>query len=297
MNIEQLYKDYGVTYVTEGHKHCREGWVQVECPFCTGNPGYHLGYDTELDRFVCWRCGGKHPVQALAGVLRIPPFKAEDILRQYNALPTTNKRRRSKEKQEFILPSNCEELKEIHKRYLENRGYDPEEIIRLWKVQGTGVFSKLDTLDYKHRIIIPFYWNGQMVTFDSRDITGKHRYKYYACPLEREGIPHKDILYGIQSGWSSTGICVEGPTDVWRMGIRSFATSGIKYTAKQVRLMARTFDRIAVCYDDDPQAIIQANKLVADLKFRGVDAFRVPIVGDPGSMSQQEANYLVKQLI
>lgn len=31
--------------------------------------------------------------------------------------------------------------------------------------------------------------------------------------------------------------------------------------------------------------------------FRGVDAFRVEIRGDPGSMKQSEADYLVKQLI
>jgi hypothetical protein len=36
---------------------------------------------------------------------------------------------------------------------------------------------------------------------------------------------------------------------------------------------------------------------VAELKFRGVDAFRVDIEGDPGSMKQSEADYLVKQLI
>ena len=43
--------------------------------------------------------------------------------------------------------------------------------------------------------------------------------------------------------------------------------------------------------------MIQADKLVAELKFRGVDAFRVDIEGDPGSMKQDDANYLIKQLI
>ena len=50
-------------------------------------------------------------------------------------------------------------------------------------------------------------------------------------------------------------------------------------------------------FDDDPQAKIQANKIVAELKFREVDAFRVDIEGDPGSMKQSDADYLVKQLI
>jgi DNA primase len=118
-----------------------------------------------------------------------------------------------------------------------------------------------------------------------------------ACPKDRELIPHKEILYGKQEYWKDNAICVEGPTDVWRFGVRSFAVSGIKFTPKQVRVMAKMFKRVAVCFDNDPQALIQANKLVGELKFRGVDAFRVDIEGDPGSMKQEDADYLVKQLI
>ena len=50
-------------------------------------------------------------------------------------------------------------------------------------------------------------------------------------------------------------------------------------------------------FDNDPQAKLQATKIVAELRFRGVDAFRVDIKGDPGSMKQEDADYLVKQLI
>ncbi len=102
---------------------------------------------------------------------------------------------------------------------------------------------------------------------------------------------------GNKKKWKTTGICVEGPTDVWRMGTFSFCTSGIKYTSKQVRNMAKAFKRIAVVFDSDSQAVVQSKKLVAELKFRGVDAFRVDIKGDPGSMKQSDANYLIKQLI
>jgi DNA primase len=118
-----------------------------------------------------------------------------------------------------------------------------------------------------------------------------------ACPKERELIPHKEILYGRQDKWKDAGICVEGPTDVWRLGVNSFATSGIKYTQKQVREMAKVFKKIFVLFDDDSQAVVQANKLVAELKFRGVNTFRVDIEGDPGGMKQNDADYLIKQLM
>jgi len=299
MDIEQLYRDYNVTYLTEGHKHCRPGWVQVPCPFCTGNPGYHLGYDTNLDRFVCWRCGGKHPIEAISRILNVPKREAYILLRQYGVLTgkTTEITRKPRTKS-FKLPSGTSELQRAHIEYLEKRGFDAQHIIDTWSVQATGIYAKVGTLDYSRRIIIPFFWDGEIVSYDSRDITGRHPNKYQACELEREIIPHKDILYGRQEHWNAdVGICCEGPTDVWRMGVRAFATSGIKFTAKQVRLMAKNFKRVVVLYDDDPQAVVQANKLIGELKFRGVDAFRVDIKGDPGSLTQEEANYLLKQII
>jgi len=298
MNIEQLYRDFNVPYATEGHRHCRPGWVQTPCPFCIGNPGMHLGYNTENERFVCWRCGGHWPEEAISRLLNIGKAEASKLLYQYGTLarkaPESKRKIRVKQ---FRLPDNITALQKNHKDYLIKRDFEPSKLEKDWHIEGTGVSALLDKINYKHRIIIPFFWGSKLVSFDSRDITGKAMNKYQACPAERELIEHKRILYGRQDKWTNVGICVEGPTDVWRIGVNSFATSGIKYTGAQLRVISKTFTRVPVLYDDDPQAIVQANKLVADLKFRGVDAFRVDIKGDPGAMSQEEADYLVKQLI
>ena len=61
--------------------------------------------------------------------------------------------------------------------------------------------------------------------------------------------------------------------------------------------MVKNFRRIAVCFDDDPQAVVQANKLVSELRMRGIKAFRVPIIRDPGAMNQDDANHLVKEIM
>lgn len=295
MDIVRLYREYGVHYATEGHKHCRPGWVQTECPFCTGNPGLHLGYDTELDRFVCWRCGGKGIAFALAGLLRLPYAQVYELIRQYGGKTDVKIKKRNKVALE--LPSNCVPLLPQHAKYLENRGYDAEWVEKEFGVMSTLIRSTLDEVDYSNRIIIPIQWEGRLVSFDSRDVTEKKKERYKACPSHRENVEHKKIIYGKQEHWTSTGICVEGYTDVWRFGTAAFCTSGIKFTSAQVRVIARTFKRVPVVYDDDPQAVKQADKLIAELRFRGVDAFRVDIVGDPGAMSQEEANYLVKQLM
>lgn len=296
MDIVRLYKDFGVDHATEGHKHTRPGWVNTECPFCEGNPGLHLGWSLNEEFYVCWRCGWHPPVKTVAELLHISFEEASKLLLQYGinrtVIPT-------KEiiKRKFKFPSNTLALSSNHKAYLKGRGFDWREIEEKWQIKGTGPISTLGDFSYKFRIIIPFIWNGQVVSFDSRDITNKQPNKYQACPSEFETIGHKDILYGNQEMWNSKlGICVEGPTDVWRMGELSFATSGIKYKNTQVRIIANTFERVAVIFDDDIQAQVQAKKLVAELKFRGVDAFNVEIKGDPGSLSKEEAKQLIKSI-
>ena len=301
MDIIKLYQDFGINYQTEGHKHTREGWVNTECPICPpgGNPGLHLGYNIDGNFFSCWRHGHSTIYDALSALLKITNYKElKAIIAQYDTITLKSKEPIIKIRTKaFKLPSNCEPLQANHRHYLEKRNFDPDYLEKTWKLLGTGVYSKLDNIDYKFRIIIPFIWEGKQVSFDSRDITGKDPGRYKACPKDRELIPHKEIIYGKQECWKETIVLVEGPTDVWRFGINSCAVSGIKYTPKQVRVIANTFKRVVVCFDDDPQAKVQANKIIAELKFRGVDAFRVDIEGDPGSMKQEDADYLVKQLM
>jgi len=302
MDIIQLYQDFSIDFVTEGHKHSRPGWVNVECPWCTGNPGYHLGYELDGNFYYCWRCGWHRVIPTVSKLLKVVEAEAKNLLRQYGLriakridgpVPII-------QKLEFILPLNYPLLNH-HKMYLERRGFDPERLESIWGLRSTSPLSMIDNIPYKNRILIPFFWNYATVSFDTRSIskTASHEKRYKACPKDREIIPHKQILYGRQDEWRETGICVEGPTDVWRLGTASFATSGIQYTDYQLHIMSQTFKRVFVLFDNDPQAIIQANKLVADLKFRGVDAMRMgmKMKTDPGDMTQDEANYLVKQLI
>jgi len=307
MDIEQIYDDYSVDHKSEGHKHTRDGWVNSPCPWCSsgsGHDGYHLGYNLQGDFFTCWRCGFHPTASTLVKLLNLSEREVYAIIKQYGSsifIPKSEKVIKVGQKI-LKLPSNCSPMAFNHIKYLKKRGYDPAMLEQKWKLLGSGPISLLKTegkqLDYKHRIIIPFIWDDDIVSFDSRDITGKSPYKYMACPESREKISHKDILYGDQTAWGDQGIIVEGPTDVWRFGDQSCATSGIKYKPKQVRLIAGFFKRIFVCFDgQESQALIAANELVADLKFRGKDAIRVDITDDPGSMSQEQASNIVNELL
>jgi hypothetical protein len=142
-------------------------------------------------------------------------------------------------------------------------------------------------------------WGGEVASFQGRDITDKQFAKYKACPQEYEKIHHKHILYGKQEAWGDTGIIVEGITDVWRFGPRAAGTFGIKYTRKQLRAIRDAFDRVFILYDPEDQAQEQAEKMKAELAGykKEVEVIIEKLEQDPGSMKQEDADHLIKQLV
>lgn len=299
MRIVELYKDYHIPFASEGHKHSRPGWVQVECPFCSGNPGYHLGYNLNEHYFNCWRCGGKHHHKAISKILGVSAQKTDQIIKEYGGVTKRIAKTKKVEirRKSHKFPAGFSELQKTHKRYLEKRNFDPEKIEKQWGLVATGPVSFLDGINYSHRIIAPINWKGEQVSFQARDITNKHILKYMACPKDRELIEHQTILYGIPEMWGSRIIIVEGITDAWRLNGKAVATFGIDYTTSQLRWISKLFKDVVVLFDPDPQATKQAIKLINELRFRGIEATKIDIPTDPGDMSQDDADHLVKQIM
>ena len=300
MNVSQLYQDYSIPTAPEGHRHHREGWINVACPFCTGHEGFHLGATLDGRIFKCFRCGIHWPNESISKILKISLFDADKLIQEYAGTSYTGRgeivrRIRSKAHR---LPSNVLPLTASHASYLFRRGFDPDKLEYEWDLKSTGPISILDSTDYGHRIIAPIYWEGLQVSFQARDVTNRHSLKYLSCPEDRELIHYKHLIYRHPKEKLDVGVAVEGITDVWRFGIHSFATFGIGYTRQQVRLISKVFQRVAVCFDGgEEQARKSADQLIADLRFRGVDSFRIDIQGDPGDLDQNEADYIIKQII
>jgi hypothetical protein len=233
-------------------------------------------------------------------LLNVDKAEAYRLIKDYHGTSHIKHVEVNLKKKRFTFPTHTTDVEKRHLRYLEERGFDPEYIVKHWNLQGTGPVATVDNISYKHRIIIPIYWNNEIVTYQGRDITNKQPQKYLACPKIREKIHHKHIVYAHPENWEKmkwgTGICTEGVTDVWRLGDSAFCTFGIKYKVEQVRVIAKHFKRVAVFFDDESQASEQAEKMIGELQFRGVDAFRVMCKGDPGGLPQEEADYMVKQI-
>lgn len=264
MNIafRDLCTEYNIPVATETDKHYRTGWIQIECPFCTGNPGFHLGWSINEEYFNCWRCGWKSPEAVVAILTGVKGSALTSLLSEYqtesHADPTSSHRAVKGGASRLKLPA-CGKLGAGHKRYLLSRGFDPVLLQRLWDLRGSNGVGR-----YRNRIIAPIYFGGRMVSYQGRDITGTQELRYKACPIEKEVVHHKHVLYGWDQCEDSV-VVVEGITDVWRLGYGSVATFGIKYTVEQLELIGRKKRRYILFDTEDIQAREQGKLLANQL--------------------------------
>lgn len=304
-DFQSFCRQYGVKYITAGHKHCKPGWVQTPCPFCTGNPGWHLGYNLRSHYFNCWRCGFHYTREVVQKLAKLPDWRGvKEILAGFQSYGSTADPYPdpSGERSPRLPPSTCEvppteKVTGKYERYLESRNFVPEVVVPTWGLRATGPFG-----DYKFRILAPIFYHGKLVSFQGRDITGKSELKYKACSLEKELIHHKDIVYGFDLVPGSAVVVVEGIADAWRLGPGAVATFGTAFCSSQVNLL-RQFEKRFILYDsakgesDETQARIQSKKLAAELSaFHGVTEIIRLDSGDPGEMKQTDADALMKEL-
>jgi hypothetical protein len=153
------------------------------------------------------------------------------------------------------LPGGREPLLPQHRAYLAGRGFDPDELVRLWGLEGIG----LGSLAYAWRVFIPIYSNDEIVSWTTRSISDKHDRRYRTAPATDEAISCKKLLYGADYARAAV-IVVEGPADVWRIGPGAVATLGTAITQAQVLQLAN-FPTRAICFDNEPAAQMRARRL------------------------------------
>ncbi len=126
-------------------------------------------------------------------------------------------------------------------QYLVSRGFDPEVIGGFYNVHWC---SESERRLAHQRLIIPIYMNKKMVgwqarpAFDVDDWKQMSFPKYYTVP----GTPRGHLLYNYGNASKfHTGVLVEGPTDVWRVGPCAMATLGAGITAGQESLISSGF--------------------------------------------------------
>lgn len=287
MKFTDILDQYSIPYITGNHHHCRPGWIQLDCPFCTekGSHKWRMGYSIEDKYTNCWVCGNHSLLEVIASITNTSFHESRKLIQDISS---------SYEKKivkQGILkyPKDVKPMTASHKKYLIKRGFDPDLIAKRWDVQGIGLSSS-----YSWRLFLPITYQGEVVSWTTRSLTNEGS-RYINAPAEDEKLSLKKILYGQDFAVNSI-IIVEGPLDVWKIGPGAVCTFGLSYTMAQVRQMIK-FPRRAVCFDNEPEAQIRANKLINDLSVFGGENYNIVLDSkDAGEAEEKELKKLRKFL-
>jgi len=295
---KQFLEDYGINYETRG-KNISPGWIGLRCPRCS-DPSEHLGFNPIKGYFSCWRCGFMPLIEAIHRLTGMPWKDARHIASKYGGSRAKRIRyeKTDKENPEITVTfpfGTLDELTKRHRKYLEDRNFDPDYLQKVWDIKGTKKVG-----DYSNRILAPIYHNNILVSYQGRDITNRSSMRYKACNTTKERRHHKYCLYGLDNSIGDSVLVVEGITDAWRMGVGSVATFGTSYTETQVNLLQQHFNTIHIMFDEtDPQAQKKAKALALKLCSLGRDAgvIKLGVDTDPGELSNKNARKIMQELM
>jgi len=295
--FERFCLDHNIPTTTQ-HHHCSSGWIASHCPFC-GSMNFHLGYNPYGQYFNCWKCGSHSVYEFVAKVTHSSKGRVKEILKTYCDTSAPLVRRRKSKRIGTVLkpPSGLGPLRDNHRRYLMKRGFDPDELEFMYHLKGIGPISGPG---WKHRLMIPIIHEGEVVTYQGRDVTGRSDIRYKSMRTEDSLMDIKSTLYGYDNlEGLNFAVVVEGPVDVWRLGPGAVATFGTEFTLSQAKML-RKQKIVYIMYDNsakDPNAQRQAKKLAALIRSIGTFAVsKEPGACDPGELSPYDARTLMNNL-
>lgn len=280
VNWRSLLQEHGVAHIERG-ANVKRGELNIRCPFCgSADPSYHMGLNLETGYWACWRNRdhrGKSPVRLLVKLLGIPYWQARRIAgltedsyvdpdgfsavvarwMQRGKLDAPEQVRRT-----FLqLPREFEPLEDgAHARFYDymaiNRDFGPATSILF---EEYGIMYALRG-DYKSRIVIPYFVDGDLVAWTARAI-GPSSIRYRDLERDQCLIPIKEVLYNYDCHRTGGKALVlqEGPVDALKVdifgkayGVRSVALSTNSISDEQIYMLeeiAPQFDRVLVMMD------------------------------------------------
>lgn len=286
MKLEEVLQEHNISFRRQSEDpHVTSGWIGLECPRCGPDSGvFHYGYHIASGRTNCWKCGFVPLWEFLRE--KIHPAVVQQILADLDreGIQTT-----VPPQGRLQLPNGIGLLLPAHRRYLQGRGFDPDELAEKWAVQGIGLSASLSW-----RLFIPIQYRGKTVSWTTRSLSDVGT-RYVAAKVEQEAIPHRSLLFGIDHCRHAV-VVVEGCLDAMRIGYGAVATCGIGYSHEQFHQISKFPTRV-IAFDSEPDAQKRARKLTDDLQLHPGETYRIILSAkDAASAEDREIQQLRKYL-
>jgi len=259
MDIRDLLRSLGVPFKEHTETSLASpGWIACPCPYCGRGDKFGLGINVKSLAVSCWKCGQHKLGQVLSDCTNTPLREILPLLpKRGESLDFTPVERVTGK---YLPPPEVVPLDHpsavAHRNYLRKRRIDPEWLAEHYKA---GAIAG-DGGHYRWRIFLPVLdIRGKPVSWTTRAIGKGVEPRYLSSPPERELVPLKHTVYGVQHIRSRVVIC-EGPFSSLAVGPGAIATYGLSYTKAQLGWLAKIPSR-TVLFDSEPAAQRRAHQL------------------------------------
>lgn len=283
-DVISFLNKYSIPYYTEG-KNVRAGYVNIRCPSCNDHSN-HGGFSLLKPYYKCWRCGSHRIDNIISDLLKIPVRDAKKIYNQFissEELAFQHIKKINKQTAEKV-DYNFPELTDTAKKYLYDRGFTDEHIQK-YDLRFGGYSGK-----FAYRIIIPFYYNDVLISYQGRAINSKMTPKYDTLDVSDSVMNIKHILFNLDNCKQDDVILVEGVMDCMKIGDNCAATCGIELSITQQMLIADRFKRVYFLFDNEPLAQKRAEDYGKMLAVHGLEVELLCLENhkDPGELTSEE---------
>lgn len=303
VKIIELLEYIGEPY-SLGGKNVSRDWVGVRCPFpgCSDH-SFHCGINLTSKKCSCWKCGTTGLLSKYL-YAKLSKNVISELLKRFNdrVLVSSNKLVNVENRLAFHSMndaiSSSRELTRLCESYLEKRNLNPRKTWDKFKLESTGpIGHRIGNIDYRLRILVPFFYKGRFITFSSRDATGDGGISWIHCPVDKSIIHPKEALYNIDTV-KETMLITEGVGDVWNIGDGCVSVQGIQFTQNQLLMIQEAKIRNAFfLFDGEKQAQNQAEKMAYSISpyVPHVECLYLDS-GDPGEMKSEDVKSLKRQV-
>lgn len=245
--IANILEKIGTPYVLGPAKNIAPDAVGIKCPYCPDDPSQHLGIFEGPANFSCWRCRTAGPFIRL---LRKLTGESDDYCKALIGEADTNFQKESEDIVRDLIDSADEPKTQKNRVYSHNdfpAAYEPinnninfpildsymnrRGVVRQTLIDNCCGICRYGK--YMNRMIIPVFFNNNIVSFQAADLTGWAELKYDTAPgdINQYLYNYDDIID------SGRIIITEGVLDCWRVGKDAVCTFGTHVTDKQFNLI------------------------------------------------------------
>lgn len=251
-NSKPLINALYTYFLNRGMYDYKRGWLKGTCPYC--GRADKFGVNLYLNRTNCFICGNHgRPIGVVGQIENITSYQEIlSLLRSDNVLEYQEPLLELLEERPVNMPEGFVLLNEdrgimadMMRNYVRNRGFD----VNYLSSKGFGYCTTGKLFGY---LIMPFYMNGKLIYYHTRNVLGRGP-RFDNPPIEEFGVGKSSVIYNIDALWMySTVYLAESVLNAETIGDKGIATGGKSISHAQLSIIKKSpVEKVIIMLDPD----------------------------------------------